>query len=422
MKIKIAIIANLVFVLAFFIYIKKVPLNIETQPIIIFFLSLVFLFSTKIKLTKSTVLVWLHIALISIYAILQFLFFRTGIISYFTFLIGPVVYLLMVDKAKKISLLLIKAVTVFFLFWALVVQFQIPSLIEAVNLVNKIFIGRAENMGVSGLRGVTLLTPEPSYFAFPLILLIYLVDFNKDEKGIKGLQFYRVVLFIIALMTKSALVFFYLIFYLLGRYLGQYDLANIIKWVSPKKIVTAFFLLIVFSLPFVFFKESRPVQVVENVTEGLSKGNMYNVIFSESSGSTRFISNFLGIASIFKAPFGWGLGEFQNNYYDAASVEVKKIIREHEVLRLNYQERRPLKAQTYIANLSGDIGIFILPLLLFLIISFFKAKGKLKGGLKWVLPLMLLLVQGQISNPVVWILLAFMNSSLAIDEKSKIQL
>ncbi|WP_148639212.1 hypothetical protein [Aquimarina longa] len=349
--------------------------------------------------------------LLTTYFVIQYLVFQTGILEYITFLIGPLVYLVFLNRVHTISVLLIKWIIIVFLFLTIIILFRIPGFYDILNWLTQVFISRSQEHTSSSIRGVSLLTPEPSYFAFPLILLLSIIDLKLEEENIKSLKKYRLVLFFIALVTKSALVFFYLIFYLLGKYLSRYSL-NLFKIkFSTKNIVIGISLIVILLMPFLFLRNSRPVQVAENVYKSVSKGDMFGLLFRESSGSTRFIINTLGVISIQKEPFGWGIGEFKYNFFKAGNTKFKEVIKKHEVLRAFYYNDNPVKTQTYLTNLTGDIGIFSLPLFLFIIISIYKAKGETRGGIKWVIPLMLIIVQGQMSNPAIWIILAILNSN-----------
>lgn len=418
----ISVIINLLFLLSFLIYVKKTPLETETQPIFIFFISIIFVFFVKLKLTKKDLFLVLHITVLTLYIIYQMLVYRTGIVDYITYLIGPLTYFVFLNRINNISILLLRRIIIFFFIITIVSLFKIPVLNDILVGFSEIFIGRTGWGEGSSFRGVSLLTPEPSYFAFFLILLISLLDIKVKVEYPKSYKKYWILLFFIALATKSALVFFYLITYLIGKQLSKYTFNKIKQWFNVKNTLLVCSLVIIITLPFIFLKESRPVQVVENVSKSISEGDTFELLFRESSGSTRFIVNTLGVISVNVKPFGWGIGEFKNNFYEAAPKSFKKIILRHEVLKVFHNKKRPLKTQTYFTNLVGDIGLFSIPLLLFILISFFRAKGETKSGIKWTILLMLIIVQGQISNPVIWILLAIMNSKDWIDPIPQVKL
>ncbi len=84
---------NIIFFLCFFIYLKKLQIDVETQPFIIFFLALCLILFNKVYIRKKDVFLILHILVLSIYLVFQIYFKRTGVIPYFTYLVGPVTYL-----------------------------------------------------------------------------------------------------------------------------------------------------------------------------------------------------------------------------------------------------------------------------------------------------------------------------------------
>ena len=105
---------NFIFVLCFFIYVKKLPLHIETQPFLLFGLSIFLLVVEKIKLTIKDAILVFYLLLLSIYFSIQFSVFRTGFIEYITYLVGPIVYLVLKDKTHLFSLKYAKLITLLF--------------------------------------------------------------------------------------------------------------------------------------------------------------------------------------------------------------------------------------------------------------------------------------------------------------------
>ena len=170
--------------------------------------------------------------------------------------------------------------------------------------------------------------------------------------------------------------------------------------------------LVLLMLPFVLFDNSRTVEVFTNIYSNFSSSASFeSLLLKEVSGSTRFIINTLGFLSIEYAPFGWGLGEFQNNYH-IVGAQFDHLMSNHEVLKVAYLDQAPIKAQTYGANIAGDIGLLTLPFFIFMIRSIFKKSNtQVQKGLIVIIPLMLILVQAQISNPIPWVLLAVVNST-----------
>lgn len=402
-------IINLIFLLSFFIYLKKLPIPIETQPFIIFFLSVLFLMVQKVTITTRDAFLVFHIIMLSIYLLFQIIINKTGLISYFTYLVGPAVYLTFLNNPKLISERIVKSIVLLYAIITIILLLKLPIAYYLVQKFYELFIPRPGWMDGSNMRGVTLFAPEPSYFAFPSVLLLVALDIL-HLNGKKNILKYKLIVIAIIILSKSALVFLYSSIYLLFYYIGNNPLKRFEVIKSKKILVFGFFILILI-LPFFLFENSRLVEVISNIYENISSSeNIKNLLLKEVSGSTRFIINTLGFLSIEYAPFGWGIGEFQNNFYIVGS-QFNDLMSRHEVIRELYINHLPLKAQTYFANLTGDTGVFSVLLLIFFIWSFLQKTGnKIKRGLQWTLPLMLIFVQAQISNPIPWILLAVINS------------
>ncbi len=401
-------IINLLFLLCFFIYLKKLPINIETQPFFIFIISLALVLYTSKKVDKIDLWLVGYLIILSSYLLLQLILFQTGIIAFFTYLVGPLIYIVLKNKLHLVSEKLVKIIIVLFAALTLVILFKIPLLYGLLSGFYELFVPRSGWMDGSDIRGITLLAPEPSYFAFPAVLLLVALDIT----GLMGKQNlkYKLLLITIAVLSKSALVFAYTGIYLL-LYYTKWSAIKEFLMLRSKRVMLFATIVLILLIPFLFFEKSRIEEVFFNVYHNItSENSLKNLLLTEVSGSTRFIINSLGFLSLEYAPFGWGLGEFQNNYHIVGS-QFHDLMSKHEVIKLDYLPRSPVKAQTYTANLVGDIGILSFPLVIFILLSVFrKTTNKIQIALKLVIPLMLIFVQAQISNPIPWVLLAVLNS------------
>ena len=401
-------IINLLLLLVFFLYVKKLPIDIETQPFILFFTSIILILFTKINISKTDYWLVFYVLVLTMYFVVQFIIKQTGLIAYLTFLVGPLAYLVFKNKVHLFSGKLIKWIIVIYATVAVIIFFKIPLFYEIVKFFYSFFIPRSGWMDGSEIRGITLFAPEPSYFAFFSVLLLACLDIV-SLRGVKVFK-YKAVLVAIVIISKSALVFIYTGFYLLFFYLDFGSIKSFFK-VRSRKIIFITVSVVILILPFLLFEQSRIAQVFTNIYQNLTnKESFEKLLLTEVSGSTRFIMNTLGYMSVEDAPFGWGLGEFQNNYH-IVGHKFHSLMSQHGELSYDYLNKLPLKAQTYLANLVGDIGVFSLPLFLFLFLSLFQqTNNQIKRALKLLILLMLVFVQAQISNPVPWILLAILNS------------
>lgn len=399
---------NIVFFLCFFINVKKLPIRIETQPLFIFLISLFFLAFIKIKIKGKDIFLVMHIAILTMYCFIQLLFFKSGFPEYVSYIIGPILYLAISDKANLVSVKALKFVIVFLFILGSILFLRIPILIDLIELFYSAFIERAHSISGYNDRGIILLAPEPSYFAFPAVFLLFFLDFH-IKNGKRNLIYYKILLFILIILTKSALVFFYIGLYLLGYYiLGNYKK---IFQSKLKNIITIFILILVF--PLISFENSRPSKVYNRFKSALeSKQPIREFMIREPSGSTRILINAMAFNSLVSNPFGWGLGEFENNIHKVGE-DFDYILKRHEVLKKSYLEGARFRAQTYFTNLLGDVGLLSIVFSIFIFLSFVKKipDQKYKSGLLMVLPFMLVFFQGQLSNPIIWFLLAFFNAN-----------
>ncbi|MCH3881385.1 MULTISPECIES: hypothetical protein [Tenacibaculum] len=411
------VILNTIFVLCFFIYLKKLPIDVETQPFILFFLGLVLVFFNKIKLTFLDQFLVLHLVILTVYFTIQFILYQTGLIAFFTYLVGPIIYFSFKNKIHLLSLKKVKYISLLFIVLAFVIFFKIPWFYDFIKWFYSLFISRPGWIDGDAIRGFSLLAPEPSYFAFPAVLLLVLFDLFQHKS--KSVKWYKIALLIVIIFSKSALVFLYVFIYIFFFYLGNKPF-EMLKKISQQKIIifTSIFLVLIIAL---FFIDSRVSQVFNNITNYFYREDGFKkLLFAEESGSTRFIINYFGFTSIEFAPFGWGIGEFQHNFKVIAN-QFPDIISKHWTFKTAYLYNTPMKAQTYFANLVGDIGVFSISGFIFVFLSIFQNTGNnIKRGLQWLIFVMLILVQGQISNPIPWILLAIINSNNLIRDKELI--
>ena len=407
--------SSLLFLSFFLIFIRILPINVETQPVLSLFVAAILIagFSKKSDLLKKDVLFVFFLALILIvYTCLQ-IFFNSdyqAIVELFKYLIGPVIFFSIRSNRYSISFSVLKKVIIALSVIA-AVSLLLPGLYSAFF---KLFIPRfAENMG-SDVRGIVVLTPEPSYFAvFQIILLITiekaLSQFDNGEKVLyskRQLLYLKYIIIFISVLTKSALVILYIIIFILPDF----------KKINLKKLLLGLLVVIpILSLIiYFFFSENRLFDVISLVYKLVHEGDFdwtYFLFNQESSGGTRIILNFLAISSLFINPLGSGLGSFSkmiNLYGDHYNMDLSK----HEVLGSDALGK--LYPQTYFANLCNDIGVFAL--ILFPVIWVNNAKDSSNFVLKRNLCLFLMILfQSQITSPAFWYLIAI--SKIKVNEK-----
>lgn len=400
---------NFLFLSFFLIFFHFIPIGVETQPHISLILALaIFFTSTKSYnyVKKDIFFLCLLLAIIFVYAFLQIVnhFSISPILELTKYFIGPIIYFAIRFSNFSISYKIFRNI-VYSLFFLGFINLFFPSIYE---FVFGNFIPRFSGNEVAGVRGITILTPEPSYFVIFQIILLITIEKQLSYKNItvaerKYLNILKYITLFLSLFTKSALVLLVCIIFLI-----------------PSKInfKRFFFLILVIPLitffTYTYFSENRLSHVFSLLYNLVKEGEFNIVTFlftQESSGGTRVIVNFLAIASIFINPFGSGLGSFSNmlGFYGAY---FNLDISNHEVLGSDSINK--IYPQTYFANLCNDIGIFAI--LLFPIILINNDNSNRAFNLKRNFCLFfMILFQSQITNPAFWYLIAI--SKISHDQK-----
>lgn len=400
---------NFLFISFFLIFLHFIPIGVETQPHISLILALVIFFSS-IKsynyVKKDIIFLYLLLVVIFIYALLQIIYqySLSPLLELTKYFIGPIVYIAIRYSNFSISYKVFRN-TLYSLIFLGFINLIFPSIYE---FIFGIIIPRFSGNQVGGVRGITILTPEPSYFVIFQIILLITIEKQLSYKHItvaerKYLNILKYLALFLSLFTKSALVLLICIIFLI-----------------PSKINFKRFFLLILLIPIIafltytFFSENRLSQIINLLYDLLKEGDFNIVTFlftQESSGGTRVIVNFLAIASIFINPFGSGLGSFSNmlGFYGAYfGLDISN----HEVLGSDSINK--IYPQTYFANLCNDIGIFAL--LLFPIILVNNENSNKAYNLKRNLCLVfMILFQSQITNPAFWYLIAI--SKISHDQK-----
>ena len=138
------------------------------------------------------------------------------------------------------------------------------------------------------------------------------------------------------------------------------------------------------------------------------------IYYGDSSSGARFLLNSVGYNSIVKYPYGNGLGSFfEKNVKVAYELGYNYRKNGHFGWWKNVKTGRyNMNAQTYMAKLVFEIGIWSFMLWYFLIlryISMVRDKENFKQNLLIIFATLFILVlfQGQQSNPIPWVMLCF---------------
>jgi hypothetical protein len=395
---------NLLFISLFLIYFKVLPINVETQPILTIFISIIILFknyrdyfSNQIKLYKDEIGLFFISIILLIYTLFQFLFWdEVVVIDCIKYLIGIILYLSIrrrfVINRKVLYLVVIALVSLGIL------NLLLPDLY---SLIVGAFIPRTLDSLRDGIRGINILTPEPSYFAAFELIILNVIEFHLDGElenhNNKYLKWCKWAIILLAFLTKSALVIGIAVVFLIPpkRYL---KMGKLLKFGIAISSVIGF-------AGYSFLQENRLFQIFDLVYYLVKDGNIdyQKLLFEqEASGGTRIVVNFLAFSSVFFKPLGSGLGSFPYVYNDLAR-NFNLDLSSHEVLgNTNYST---IYAQTYFANLCNDIGIFSLVLLFVVFVGNSTFNSSNVRRKRYFSLFILLLFQSQITSPAFWIIL-----------------
>jgi len=402
---------DLLFVSFFLIFFSFIPIGIETQPIFSVIISFIFIFSAPIneRCKKDVAFTYLFIFILLLYVTWQVLYTKTiltPVVEFFKYLIGPIIFLAIRSTNYSIRYRVIKLV-VYFISGVAVLNLVFPS---AYDLLFRFLIPRFSGNQVGGVRGINILTPEPSYFSIFQIILLATIekqigDENSGEmKG--GLLKLKYIVIVLSLFTKSALVILLSLIFLIPNF----------KNIKLKKVFLALFIIIPITgvLIFFFYRENRFFEVIALVYDLLQDNSFdlsYFLINQEASGGTRIIVNFLAIGSLFINPFGGGLGSF-SALMQSYALFYNIDLTNHELL--NPFTENKVYPSTYFASLCNDIGI--LAFLLFPIILINRQKKDKAFSIKISLLLLVtMFFQSQLTSPAFWYIIAI--SKFDNDEK-----
>jgi hypothetical protein len=398
------ILYGLLFISLFLIYFKVLPLNVETQPILTIFLSILILirgyrdyFSNQIKLYWDELGLIFLVVILLIYTLFQYLFWNEMVVlDCIKYLIGIFLYL-SIRRRFAINHKLIYLVVIF------LVGIGLMNLVfpELYDLVFGGFIPRTLESVRDGVRGINILTPEPSYFAAFELIILNLIESQLDENNTdprkKYLKWCKWAIIILAFLTKSAYVISIALIFLIPakRYIKT---GKVIKF----GLIAA---LVISLVGFSFLQENRLFQIFDLAYYVIKDGNIdyQKLLFEqEASGGTRIVVNFLAFSSLFFKPLGSGLGSFPYVYNDLAK-NFNLDLSAHEVL--GNSSYSTIYAQTYFANLCNDVGIFSLILLFVVFVGNSNFNSENIRRKRYFSLFVLLFFQSQITSPAFWIIL-----------------
>lgn len=408
MKFKISIkgIYNICYLSIIFMYFNFFSSDIgETQPIIIilFTIPCLFYYLRSKKNLKKDRLLLISIFITIMYFLIQCFqntLSRDAILLLFKMIIGPITYICILKYCNYLEQKSVKIAIIILSIIFFIVVFKIPIFYSIIEYVYTLFFNRGSLSG-NNMRGLNVLTPEPSYFAYFSILLLYSIDYLKLEKNVNFNFFYKVILVIISLASKSAIVYLFIALY----FISFISFRNICKAIICFVVL---FILLSF-LDFEFISNNRFYHVIMGMINDRGEGFINLLFFSDESGGFRFLINSLYLLSVFIYPFGTGFVFLKLNWIyiaDFFNIDYAKNMLAYSL----YQRNIDVYAQAYLANYIGILGVFSLPLIIYIFRVNLNNNPRIKKmqiSIIIILIAFLFFLQSNFLNPVFWILIGF---------------
>lgn len=262
----------IVFFVSFFPWVSFGLLNTDTQPYTLILIILSIIFNPKIlginklfTFTTINILLGIFICLINTSNLFTFISFRF-VYGAFLIIFGLIFYcdfLLRFGYPRKV------------IFYSNLI-YLLVALIEAYNpsLLSFITISRTD-FG----RGVTSLTPEPSYFGSFLFFCSLSLYIQSGFSFKNDFKIHLINFFFIIFLAKSSIATLFLILGFFLFFLFQWSIKNVLKIIIPT------FLLIKF-IP-IFVEQLLPNSRIGKILDDLYKVSLYDLFFIDQSFNQR---------------------------------------------------------------------------------------------------------------------------------------
>jgi hypothetical protein len=262
-----------------------------------------------------------------------------------------------------------------------------------------------------GHRGISLLTPEPTYAA---ISLIYLILLSLRSRTIYANNYLWIewVLFFLLVMTFSTYIALF---------------ASVVAFVLwPRKLLLGIVVLFLFfvSIEFVSFDHEDSVRVVVAMSR-LFAVDYFDLMVSintlDPSLATRIIPVIASLVTPVISFVGFGMGcKSMGKIFDALSYD---FVFQNEVLGPALLDGC-LKPPSYLSAMGlgfGSVSVLLIILLVTLFLWAFQQRSYSIWLPSFAIGILLLIVQSQITNPIPWLLvyLAFVHKgSLSVQRNA----
>jgi len=402
---------GLFFLGLFFVYVPLVPIDQETQPFLALLPVIAYFLLAAVRgnfrqVPVSVLYVFALVLLITCRLALDATTGLTpsGIVWAIKYLVGPFafVYASQLDERPSDTLLLfVLALNVVLL--ALLLG---PTAALMQPLMDA-FFGRYS--GGDQVRGVSLLSPEPSY-AVNYIMLFFLfglfyVDNKKTRYLLLGLG-------LILLVFNRSLTAF--------AYCGA---ALVWMFYKTKRNVRLLSLLSLGLLAFAISHSER-YALMASAAEKVDFSNLVLAAsILEPSGTTRILINVLATLGGLSSVIGNGLGSFGTVWSDIVREFGWLFYFDHEVIGRYYTEGIPLPPNSYLSSLIFDTGIPGFLWFLTFSVWYFKSLarvGRSPAHIYFIAVFWFVnfIFQGQVSNPIPWAIMGLALSRVKTNKES----
>ena len=369
-----ALLANILFYQVFFFHLRFVFfVNSEIQPIgLVFCIPFIFYLSFKKKDLRYYLFFLFSVITLSICYLISSGILNSGSFESLLNIFIPIsTVFLLKGIYQKINFSFIKYI-LFLYFWFSFISYYFPSIFIniGVDSVLSNLIHNYSSGPISSIRGIKLLSPEPSYSAFQISFLFFIINFLYHKNYFdKKAYFIYLTMILFLFYTNRSLTLFIII--------SLFSISYVIA--KTKKIYLFFVVIIGFTVipEIISFgvnkMDSRVFSVSQKFWENIIENNKFGIkeliLFSSELGSSREISNYIAYNSVFhKSERKMGAGSWKSSFLDEfysqgfQSSNVERFRRRGEV------NLKPFSLGGLIAFDYGFIGLIIFSIFIF---SFF---------------------------------------------------
>ena len=398
---------SLIYFLPLLLYFPTLIPNNETQPLLVFVFSCLALIRNGGE--SKIVLLFFWLATLVAAIALSGLGNQNllGSLVLLQLAIGPIVLFAAFSLRAKLPTKRVLIFVVMVMWLVALIEMFFPQLYESIASV---LLSRFNV--TDGSRGVSLLTPEPTYASISIFYVLALTISAETDSARSYLSL-KIALTLLMLLTLSTYAILLIAVLLASRFVF---LSAVLFGFGNVYISVVGFLEIGGDESFRF------VTALNNIGS-LDYGDfLASISVIDPSLGTRVASILVGLSSMFGTFFGFGLdcsamtNAIANFGYE--SLYLNEVI-------LNSSQIGCLKPHSYIAAIGlglGSVSLLLTVMLLYLFLKLFR-RG-LGGSTDWGLiaaAFLMLFIQCQISNPIPWLILYLsISGHIAKDSKTRL--